>query len=130
MNNFKHVYCPIAATAQNDSQASEPELRQEPAFTESVYLGLRRETPSHFTGHIFVTDASFHDLRISGCVGLWFPSRMERHENANHSQDVTYLRICQWLQENVGPSESHSLFLSTFSLGSFIRQHGKNFFSK
>lgn len=47
---------------------------------------------------------------------------MEQHENANHTQDMTYLRICQWVQENVGPSESHSLFLPTFSLDSFIRQ--------
>lgn len=107
VNNFKHVYCPLVATAQNDSSVCEPELRQAPVLTERVYLGLRRKAPSHLTRHIFVTDASFHDLSISGCVGLWLPSRMEQHENANHTQDVTYLRICQWLQKNVGSSESH-----------------------
>lgn len=65
MNNFKHVYCPLVTTAQNDTQVSEPELRQAPAPTERVYLGLRREAPSHLTGHIFVIDASFYDRSIS-----------------------------------------------------------------
>ena len=58
MNNFEHVYFPLAATVQNDSQIDEPEIRQAPALNEGD-LGLRREAPKHLTGRISVTDASF-----------------------------------------------------------------------
>lgn len=42
----------------------------------------------------------------------------------SHPQDVTYLRICWWLQENVRSSVSHPLSLSRamFRRNSFIEQ--------
>lgn len=36
VNNFEHVYFPLAATVQNDSQIDEPEIRQAPALNERV----------------------------------------------------------------------------------------------
>lgn len=61
---------------------------------------------------------------LSGCTGPRLPWRKEKHDSADHPQDVTYLRICQWLQENGGSGVSHPLSLprATFSLGSFIGQ--------
>lgn len=36
VNKSEHVYCPLAATVQNDSQINEPELIQASSPTENV----------------------------------------------------------------------------------------------
>lgn len=104
MKNFQHVYFPLAAIVQNNSQINEPEIRQAPALNERILWGSEERFQTISLSTSLQQELPSHDLVSTQCS--WLPWRKEKRGSTDHPQDVTYLRIYLGLQGNVRSSLS------------------------